>query len=220
MSVSPRLLKPGSEVTLEFQIQDPATGKPVNKFETIHEKIFHLFLVSHDLQHFAHVHPEMRSDGSFVLQTKLGTGGMYRMLCDFYPAGGTPQLIAKTILVPGGGVSVPLKADLAQQTSENMKVSLWTEPAQPIAGMKTLMFFELTPGEGLEPYLGAWGHMLAASEDLIDMIHTHPAFDQGGPTVQFNLIFPRPGIYRVWVQFQREGKVNTVAFNIPVVELK
>ena len=85
--------------------------------------------------------------------------------------------------------------------------------------MKTLLFFTLDPADGLEQYLGAWGHMLAASEDLVDMIHTHPFIAAGGPQVQFNLIFPRPGIYRLWVQFQRKGVVNTVAFNVPVAEL-
>ncbi len=62
--------------------------------------------------------------------------------------------------------------------------------------------------------------MLAVSEDLVDMIHSHPFIADGGPNVQFNMIFPRQGIYRVWVQFQRKGVVNTVAFNIPVTELK
>ena len=76
-----------------------------------------------------------------------------------------------------------------------------------------MLFFKLSPADGLEPYLGAAGHMLVASEDLIDMIHTHPAY--AGPE-QFNVIFPRPGIYRVWVQFKRLGVVNTAAFNLPV----
>ena len=61
---------------------------------------------------------------------------------------------------------------------------------------------------------------MAASADLVDMIHTHPFLADGGKRIQFNIIFPRPGIYRVWVQFQRRGVVNTVAFNIPVEELK
>jgi hypothetical protein len=32
--------------------------------------------------------------------------------------------------------------------------------------------------------------MLAASKDLIDMIHAHPAWEEGGPKIQFNVIFP------------------------------
>ena len=34
--------------------------------------------------------------------------------------------------------------------------------------------------------------------------------------VQFNLVFPREGTYRVWVQFQRNGVVNTAYFDVPV----
>jgi hypothetical protein len=81
------------------------------------------------------------------------------------------------------------------------------------------MFFKLDPGEGLEKYLGAWGHMMAASDDLIDMIHTHPFIADGGPAMQFNVYFPRPRPYRVWVQFQRKGVVNTVYFDVPVHDL-
>jgi hypothetical protein len=58
-------------------------------------------------------------------------------------------------------------------------------------------------------------HMLIGSADLIDMIHNHPA-QVTGPTMQFNMIYPRPGIYRVWIQVQRQGVVNTLAFNVPV----
>jgi hypothetical protein len=32
--------------------------------------------------------------------------------------------------------------------------------------------------------------------------------------------FPRPQVYRVWVQLQREGIVNTVHFDVPVTELR
>jgi hypothetical protein len=87
--------------------------------------------------------------------------------------------------------------------------------------MKTLMFFDVKPAEGIQQYLGAWGHMLAASEDLVDLIHTHPflANPEGG-RIQFNMIFPRPGMYRVWVQFQREAVVSTAVFTVPVQELR
>ena len=78
------------------------------------------------------------------------------------------------------------------------------------------MRFTLNPGEGLEKYLGAWGHMLAASDDLIDMIHAHPFIADGREVMQFNLVFPRARTHRIWVQFQRNGVVNTAHFDVPV----
>jgi len=51
-------------------------------------------------------------------------------------------------------------------------------------------------------------------------MHDHPAIADGGPEMQFNVIFPRARTYRVWVQFQRKGVVNTAFFDIPVAELK
>ena len=57
--------------------------------------------------------------------------------------------------------------------------------------------------------------MLAASDDLIDLLHEHP-FNADNGQIEFDLTFPRAATYRVWIQFQREGVVNTVAFNVPV----
>jgi hypothetical protein len=82
------------------------------------------------------------------------------------------------------------------------------------------MYFRLTPADGLEKYIGAWAHMLAASDDLIDLIHTHPFIADGGPQLEFTLEFPRARTYRVWVQFQRKGVVNTAHFDVPVKELE
>jgi hypothetical protein len=198
---------------LTFNIRDPKTNKPVTDYEIVHEKLFHLFVVSQDLQFFLHDHPQKQPNGSFVLKTKLPPG-QYRLLADFYPKGATPQLIPRTIILPGTPTPPPVVP-----STNNMEITLRTEPAAPIAGMKTLMFFHVSPSEGLEPYLGAWAHMLAASGDLVDMIHDHPFLAEGGPDIQFNLVFPRPGTYKIWVQFQRKGVVNTAAFNVPVTEL-
>ena len=193
----------------------------MSEFEVVHEKLFHLFFVSQDLKYFVHDHPVLQKSGEFRFTWKFPEAGMYRVLTDYYPKGATPQLTSSTLFVAGGKMpAAKLVADLAPQNASNIAASLTMEPPQPVAGFKTLLFFDIKPGDGLEPYLGAWGHMLAASEDLVDMIHNHPFLADGGSRVQFNLIFPRAGMYRVWVQFQRQGVVNTVAFNVPVVELK
>ena len=227
LTTAPKAIRAGEPIDLTFEVTDPRRNTQAKDFEVVHEKLFHLFLISEDLGFFAHVHPEIDSAGLFHLKTMLPKPGYYRVVCDFYPSGATPQMIASSLFVGGDfKVPEPLQADLSAQKGENLEVELMTEPARPIAGQKTMLFFRIKPGAGLERYLGAWGHMLAASQDLVDAIHTHPAFgdapsDSGdAKRIQFNLIFPRESIYRVWVQFQRDGKVNTVAFNVPVKELR
>ena len=221
LTLAPRAPKPHVRVDFTFKIKDPKTGAPVSRFEVVHEKLFHLFVVSQDLDFFLHDHPVMTQDGAFRYQGSFPKPGMYRLLADYYPTGATPQLTAKTIFVPGGSWNPAHPApDLASKHTENMDVELTMEPAVPLAGLKTMLFFRLKPAEGLEKYLGAWGHMLAASDDLIDLIHTHPFLADGGPQVQFNVIFPRARTYRVWVQFQRKGVVNTATFTVPVSVLR
>jgi len=34
--------------------------------------------------------------------------------------------------------------------------------------------------------------------------------------VEFEMVFPRPQVYRLWVQFQRLGVVSTVRYDVPV----
>jgi hypothetical protein len=220
LNVTPQALKPNQPATFDFVVRDPWKERPVTKFQVVHEKLFHMFAVSQDLKFFLHDHPVFQEDGSFRYQTTLPKPGMYRILGDFYPDGSTPQLIAKTIVLPGKPPEpVHLQKDYSAKTDQNMTVELETDPPQPIAHTKTMMFFKVKPADGLEKYIGAWSHMLAASDDLIDMIHTHPFLADGGPNLQFNVIFPRAHVYRVWVQFQRLGVVNTVYFDVPVEDL-
>jgi len=227
ITTKPKILKANEDVLLNFRVEEPESGKTVQEFEEMHEKLYHLFLVSQDMQFFRHIHPEKQSDGTFNLDVKFPHPGMYRVLSDMYPKGGTPQLIASTMMVPGAGFKLQpasLTPDLKPQKTDNLDVELVLDPPEPLAGFKTMMFFRLKPDDGIEPYLGAMGHMLAASWDLIDLMHNHPFNitdpDEGAyKQIQFNLIFPRAGIYRVWTQFQRKGVVNTVVFNVPVKPL-
>jgi len=223
LEVTPRAWRPGQPVLLRFEILQPDTGERVKRLLMVHERLFHLFLVSGDLEYFAHEHPEPQADGTFLFETTLPKAGMYRLAADYYPEGGTPQHSVKTILSAGSSLNSlrppKLEASLDPQRAQNLTVELRTEPEAPLAGLKTMLFFRVAPATQLEPYLGAWGHLLAASADLIDLIHAHPFRAGGGEQSQFNITFRRPGMHRLWVQFQRAGKVNTAAFTLPVMEL-
>jgi hypothetical protein len=225
LRLDPPAVEPGRPVELEFEIADPRDGKRAREFSAVHDKLFHLLFVSHDLEVFRHEHPILGEDGIFRLQTVFPKAGVYRLLADFYPARATPQMIPATVTTAGFEQSLEelpgrLEADREPQRGENVVVSLHSEPAEPMAALKAMLFFELDTAEGLEPYLGAWAHMFAVSEDLVDLMHAHPAIADGGPHIQMNVIFPRPGMYRVWLQVQRQGKLNTVSFTIPVKKLE
>lgn len=225
LRIEPLPPRPNEVTRLTFGLTDPRTLQPARRFEVVHEKLYHLFVVSEDLSFFLHTHPERQGEEDFHLDVRLPKPGLYRILSDFYPSGGTPQLLTSTVIVPGANGAAPaaLRPDLAPKQTENAHVALSMIPEQAVAGNRTSLLFKLTPADGLETYLGAWGHMLAASEDLIEMIHGHPSstadLDGGGAKqLEFSMAFPRAGMYRVWVQFQRLGTVNTVAFDIPVRE--
>lgn len=222
LTVSPRPPRVGEKAHLNFAIHDPWKDRPVTHYQIVHEKLFHMFVVSQDLQFFVHDHPTgPDASGDFDYDIVLPKPGLYRVVGDFYPDGATPQLIVNSLIVPGKPPAAPiLPRDYSTKNAGNMQVAIRTDPEQPLAGQRTLVYFTLNPVDGFEKYLGAWAHMLVASDDLIDMIHTHPLVADGGPQVQFTLVFPRARTFRIWVQFQRRGVVNTAHFDIPVTELE
>lgn len=99
------------------------------------------------------------------------------------------------------------------------------------------------PVTDLELYLGALAHFIIVSEDLNEFIHAHPletgeVFDPSaspntphvhdpallakvlvGPspsTIRAATSFPRGGRYKLWMQFQRHGRILTVPFMFDV----
>jgi len=74
----------------------------------------------------------------------------------------------------------------------------------------------------VEPYLGADGHLVALREGDLGFLHVHPTgHDEDGghgeeaghdDSVGFAATFPTAGRYRLFLQFQHEGRVHTVAF--------
>ena len=76
----------------------------------------------------------------------------------------------------------------------------------------------------LQPYLGAMAHLMLLHQDGITFVHSHP--DESDPangqrgTLTFLARFPKPGIYRGWLQFQRADQVQTAAFTWEVKAAK
>jgi hypothetical protein len=217
LSVIPQSPEPGRTAVLQFLVRDPWKDRPVSGFNVVHERFFHAFVVSEDLEFFEHGHPSLVNEGIFQYPITFPKAGVFRVLGDYYPAGATPQLTSDTIIVAGTPPApVQLKRDYGDKTAQNMTVLFSTIPEQPVATARTQMRLSINAKAPLEKYLGTWAHMLIASNDLIDMMHEHPLLADGGPQMEFEAVFPRPGVYRVWIQLQSDRTVNTVHFDVPV----
>jgi hypothetical protein len=236
VDISPRAIKPGSKARVTFHVFHPLTGARVTDYAEVHDKRFHLFVISRDLKYFAHEHPVPAADGSWTIDVTLPQAGHYTLLSDFLPTGGGPQMIATPLVTAGydGDLTsaVPtLEPDLEwSKVAEGVKLELTLPRPELIAGEDVDLPFKFTdaktgePIKDLQRYLGAFAHALIVSEDLVEHIHTHPkemlegteVVSGGGPEVIFDTFFPRPGRYRAWVQFQRNDRLSTVAFTFEV----
>jgi len=236
----------GKKVKLEFAILHPITEKQIKDFNILHDMPFHLFVVSQDFEVFQHIHPDKQPDGSFTIETDLPKAGYYKIFCDFFPAGGMPQVTHLNLVTAGyEGDLISSQARLKLdkpvggklvKTVEGTRFELKLDPEEPFAGRPAELRYHLVdektgePVKDLKPYLGAWGHTLILSEDATDYLHSHPTemipdgVDrsklESKPDVVFDTFFPHPGNYRIWSQFQRGAIIITVPFTIYVPRLK
>jgi hypothetical protein len=150
LSTIPRVPSPGQTAVLQFAVHDPWKDRPVSHFNVVHEKLFHAFVVSEDLQFFQHGHPRLVADGVFQYPVTFPKAGMFRVLGDYYPEGATPQLTSETVFLPGSSPApVQLQRDYSSKQSENMQVSFATVPEQPVATARTQLRLAIDAEHGL-----------------------------------------------------------------------
>jgi hypothetical protein len=195
----PVAVKPGQKTTLYFTFRRPGTGEVVQKFEVVHERQFHLFVISQDMEYFEHIHPTEQPNGTWTIEVTLPKAGYYKVLCDFMPSGGAAQFLARGLITAGysgdlEGDSAHLVADTnLTKTVDDITATVKYDPETFQAALYGHINFFLTdsqtgrPITDLQTYLGAFGHTLIMSEDMEDYVHSHPLDilampdDEGGP---------------------------------------
>ena len=157
LTVKPNPPQPGEQAELVFSVFDPWKNNPVKKFTAVHEKLFHAFIVSRDLQFFVHDHPQWDDRDSFRLNVALPKPGLYRILGDFYPKPRPRSCSTRRCSSLDTEAPVAkLARDYSEKQADNLSVAFSIAPPEPIAGITTQIRFTLTPGDGIEKLLGAW----------------------------------------------------------------
>ncbi|MFC3762594.1 hypothetical protein ACFOUW_17255 [Tenggerimyces flavus] len=214
----------GPAVPFTFTVTGP-TGKPVTEYTKSHEKDLHLIVVRRDLSGFQHVHPTRAADGSWSVDLDLRTAGSWRVFADFKPtATGETTTLGTDVTVAGDFRPVPLPAVTPKSTLEGYDVSI---AGHAVAGEESTLTFTLAKNgkqlADLQPYLGAFGHLVSLRASDLAYLHTHPAEeahagDTGGPAIEFATTFPTPGTYRLFLDFQHAGQVHTAEFTVEVTK--
>jgi hypothetical protein len=194
----PPVVVAGQKATLLFKISHPSFNATIEKFEVVHDKQYHLFVISQDMEYFQHIHPEQRPDGTWTIDVTLPKPGYYKVLSDFLPSGGSTQFIARPLVTAGytgdlASDSAHLVADTTNKhTVDDVTAEITLDPPTFVAGLYGHLNFHLSdsktgrPITDLQTYLGAFGHTLIMSEDMADYVHSHPidissVSDESGP---------------------------------------
>jgi len=210
---------PGTTTSFSFRVIGP-DNEPVTHFAVEHEKRMHLIVVRRDTAGFQHIHPQMSADGTWTVPLTLAQPGSYRAFADFTPEGGEGMTLGVDLAAPG---------DFQPQRYAPSRVSY-------VDGYEVRLDGDLVPGQtskvtltvskngravtDLQPYLGAYGHLVALRGGDLAYLHVHPDGEPGdgrtrpGPAITFYAEVPSAGNYRLFLDFRHEDTVRTAEFTV------
>lgn len=212
----------GRATEIRFAILDEK-GRPVTDYTVEQEKELHLILASRDLTVYRHLHPTRSTDGTWRIWVNLPTGGDYRLFADFAPAAGDGEslTLGTDLAVAGRYEPQPLPKQVPTSKVDGYTVTLRGDLD---TGSAREVTFEVSkdgrPVTDLQPYLGAYGHLVALRAGDLAYLHVHPNSEAGdpntkpGPTVSFTATAPSAHGYRLFLDFKHEGKVRTANFTV------
>lgn len=210
----------GQAGELTFQIRDES-GRPLVDYVRTHDKQLHLIVVRSDGTRYRHVHPTLdTATGTWSIPWTWEAAGTYRVFTDFASAANSREMtLTSTLDVAGEFLPTPAPVASRTDTVDGFTVSV-------DGRLTTGSMSELTvkvdrdgkPVTTLQPYLGAFGHLVALRAGDLAYLHVHPQgndpkpSDTSGPTVSFGAEVPTVGRYLLYLDFQVDGQVHTAKF--------
>lgn len=199
----------GRGVPVSFTVTGP-DGRPVTAYDVEHEKQLHLIAVRRDATGFQHVHPRLDpATGTWTVDLDL-TPGDWRVLADLVPTGGEGITLGADLAVAGNFAPAPPRVESRIARVGGYTVTL---DGELVAGGDSLLTLTVErrgrPVTDLEPYLGAYGHLVALRDGDLAYLHVHPEDGRAGPEVRFVAEVPSTGTYHLYLDFQHRGLVRT-----------
>ncbi|MGW2303498.1 hypothetical protein [Streptomyces sp. NPDC001809] len=220
LDVDSAILAAGPRQHVGFRVLGP-DGRPVTEFVAEHEKELHFIAVRRDTAGFQHVHPVRNEKGDWSTELDLEPGD-WRFFTDIHPAGHDGTLtLGIDVAVAGPYAPLPLPEAARTSHIDAYDVTLDGTLVPGEASELTLTVSrDGEPVTDLEPYLAAYGHLVALRVGDLGYLHVHPEGHPGdgttapGPAIRFLAVAPTAGAYRLFLDFQHAGVVRTASFTV------
>jgi hypothetical protein len=200
----------------------------------------HLILVRRDLAAIVHRHPPIAADGTIGEDVVLPEPGPYRVVVDAYPNTNGPQRnfqLFGTLRVAGTYSPKPVPPFAPSVVVDGYRVMLHGRPDLH-AIQAAFLTITVTRPDGkparFTPWYGALAHAIFFRAGSLDYFHTHVCAPGasgctsvlGGTKVtgssstpgklDVGVLVPAPGTWRLFLQFQADGRVITAPFTLTV----
>lgn len=228
-------------VHIILEIRDE-NGNLVKQFSTIHKELMHLVIVSNNLQHFDHIHPELVGKGRFEADTRLPFGGEYTFFSDYQREGLSEEMSVLRQSIDGEpaseqSVDTTVRSRIVEGTKISLRICNSSErfsnssENEVRAGSEATLQFSLRRSDSdeaiqdLQTYLGAIGHLVIVRQSTAnppvltrdDYIHVHADSEKEDGRVDFTVCFPGPGAYKMWGEFKRGDRSIVASFGVNVL---
>ncbi len=214
-------LSPGTFAPFAFKVIGK-DGKPLKTYTPLHDKDLHFIVVRRDMAGYQHLHPTRAASGTWSIPLGVASAGVYKAFASFQPAGQPmpmPITLAVDLMASGQFSAVPLPKPAVTAAVDDFKVRM---AGAVIVGGSALTFVVTRSGTPVElqPYLGAYGHLVALRVGDLAYLHVHPEAMSGDPgplaggRISFHAPVPTAGQYRLFLDFKTADVVHTAEFTV------
>ena len=237
LNMTPVPVFTGVPTRFDFFVNQKPGNIPVTDLEIEHTKLMHVIGVRNDMEEFFHIHPNQRQPGLFSIDHQFVRTGLYKIWSEVKRNGVNHTFGHQEFVVQGARDAYKKEVFFGRSVIVGNYQVLFNYDEPLIKNHPSALHFDIHDVVRreieVEPYLGADMHLAVIKDDFKQFIHTHPVDNGIGedhhariiPTarahgvedknvvdaedkeIEFNVVFPEAGIYRVFAQFRPKGIV-------------
>ena len=230
-----------TDLKLEVRLNQNGQAKPITKYDSDLGKAMHVIAISEDFSVFIHHHVDHVIDGNGQVRIRFPKPALYHIYVDAMPHGLGQQVLRFDLPVGDAPAAPPLKLEPGILSAESGPFQVTFDSLDLVAGEPSMLTLHIAengkPAKDLKPFLGVGAHVVLIAADGLDYIHVHPMalgamgamggheHDMPGmamahdppppaisPDMMLHVAVPKPGLYKLWVQFDGGRTLYTLPF--------